>query len=179
MSGSCFRTCSGYVEIDTGTLMRSQNGNDLSVNATCIAKTTCGESTSFPADPALLTYAKTQLTFAKTDLQITNLPSREWGGGLKTLTFAKSVQQECGGDPFCESAYVESIIENYDAGNNFDNYKVEKVTVVGNSITVDLASRTWKHRLTCTLKTACDTELYRTYEVTNYPALPTVPPTMP
>jgi hypothetical protein len=50
---------------------------------------------------------------------------------------------------------------------------------VGNDITIELATRTWKHWLTCTLKTACDTELYRTYEVTNYPALPTIPPVVP
>jgi uncharacterized repeat protein (TIGR01451 family) len=58
VSGSCFRTCSGYVEIDTGTLTWKLQWNDLQVDATCIAKTTCGESTSFPADPARVDLCK-------------------------------------------------------------------------------------------------------------------------
>ena len=50
---------------------------------------------------------------------------------------------------------------------------------MGDTITIELATRTWKHRLTCSLKTACDTQLYRTYEVTNFPAPFPVPSGVP
>lgn len=93
VSGACFRTCSGTVFAKE--FSRDMQGNDMIVNATCIAETTCGESKSFPADPAVLKYDTVGLSLKVTDVQITNIPSREWGGGVKSLALTKSPQDQC------------------------------------------------------------------------------------
>jgi hypothetical protein len=47
------------------------------------------------------------------------------------------------------------------------------VTVVsrnGAGFDVTFVSRVWKHRVTCEQPLSCNGSLYRTYEVTNFPA---------